>query len=182
MDTIRSLEAQLVEINKSLPKLPKGFTKWLADCAWIFTLLAVIFSIITLVMLVPVLLVALGISTVAGLGTMFAGYGFNPLITPLAWLSVLLSFVTLIISVVIESMAVSPLKQKQHRGWQLIFAVALISTAIGVVSSIVTAQLGSLIVNLVFYAIGFYVLLQVRPYFLQHAKKTASPAFKPAKK
>ncbi len=183
MDTVKSIEAQLVDLNKTLPKLPAGLTKWLADYGWLLVLISVILSIMTLVTLVPLLLLAFGVSTAVGVGNLFAGYGFNPAIAPLAWLSISISFVTLLFAIVVEAMAITPLKNKQHRGWQLIFIVMLVSTALSIVASIVTLQPGSLVINLVVYAIGFYVLFQLRPHFMPQATTSKkAPAYKPAQK
>ncbi len=182
MDTVKSIEKQLIELNKGLPKLPTGLTKWLADYGWIIVLIGVIFAIMALVTLVPLLLVAFGVSTAVGVGNLFGGYGFSPLIGSLAWLSMSVSFVNFVILIILEAMAVTPLKNKQYRGWQLIFIAYLISLALGVITSIVTANISSLLTNLVVFAIGAYVLFQIRPHFVPHAKNVAKPAFKPAKK
>lgn len=186
METIESLEKQLADINKGLPKLPAGLTKWLADYGWLLTLIGVVLGALGLLALIPVALVAFGLSTAVGVGYGISGYGFNPLVSSLAWLSILLSLINLILIIVIEAMAISPLKAKQHRGWQLIFLASLVSFVFSVASDLIAMELGSLVFGLLVYAIGFYVLFQLRPHFLPHTardKKTeTTPAFKAAQK
>lgn len=182
MDTVKSLEKQLLEVNKGLPKLPAGLTKWLADNGWLLVLIGIVFSITALVMVVPLMLIAFGISTTVGVGNMMSGYGFTPLIGSLAWLSTSLSFVNFLIIIVLEAKAVTPLKNKLIRGWQLIFIASLINLAFSVFTNIVTGSLSSLILGLIVYAFGFYVLAQLHPHFVPHAAtKDKKPAFKAAK-
>lgn len=183
MEMIASLEKQLADINKSLPKLPAGLTKWLADYGWLLVLIGVALSILALIALVPAALVVFGFSTAIGVGSGIAGYGFNPLVSSLAWLNVLLSIANLLVVVALEAMAIAPLKDKKHRGWQLIFIASLVSLVVSIVSSLITQEFSSLVLSLVWSAIGFYVLFQIRPHFMGHTaknEKTAHVADKPA--
>lgn len=186
MEIVDSLEKQLVETNKGLPKLPAGLTKWLADYGWLLTLISVVLGALSLLALIPAALLAFGLSTAVGVGYGLSGYGYSPLVSSFAWLSILLSLVNLILIIVIEAMAISPLKAKKHRGWQLVFIASLISLIFSVASNLVTMQLSSLVVGLVAYALGLYVLFQLRPHFLPHTahdkKAEHKPAFKPAEK
>lgn len=185
METVNALEKQLEGVNKGLPKLPKGLTQWLADYAWLLVLIGVVLSVLSLLALIPAALIAFGFSTAVGLGYGISGYGFNPLVSSLGWLNVLLSLANLVIVVILEALAVGPLRTKKHRGWQLIFTASLVSVAFSVVTSLVMMQLNSLIFSLIWMAIGLYILFQVRPHFLPHAatkqaKTTNKPEFKAA--
>ena len=176
MDTVRTLENQLVEFNKGLPKLPKGLTAWLAEYGWIFVLIGVVLSVLSLVTIVPTISTIIGVSSLLN----FQSYGFYTL----GWLSLLLSIVNLLIVIYLEGVAIAPLKDKKYRGWTLIFIASLVSIVFGVAGSLITLQLGSLVVGVLFYAIGLYVLFQVREHFVAHTTKekvaTTKPAFKAA--
>ncbi|MBH2007007.1 hypothetical protein I8H83_00180 [Candidatus Saccharibacteria bacterium] len=178
METVRTLEKQLVEINKGLPKLPKGLTKWLADYGWLLVLIGVVLSVLSLFTVVPALLTALGILSLVGAQYGIFGYGLDLF----GWLSAILSIVNLLIVIYLEAVAISPLKDKKYRGWELIFIASLVSITLGAIGSIITLALGSLLVTLVFYAIGLYFLFQVREHFAPHALKekvvTTKPEFK----
>ena len=183
METVTSIEQQLVKINKDLPKLPKGLTKWLAEYAWLLTLIGVVLSVLTLLAFVPLLLTVFGVLSVANLSLGLAGYPNTYGSDALGWFSIIVSIVSSLIVLYLEATAITPLKAKQYRGWQLLFCASLISLALTVVSDIITMQVGSIIMSLVFSAIGFYILFQLRPYFASAETKTADkkPAFKASK-
>lgn len=175
METVRTLERQLVEINKGLPKLPKGLTKWLADYGWLLVLIGVVLSVVTLFTIVPALLTTLGIMSFVGVQYGIYGYGLDVL----GWLSVILSIVNLLVVIYLEAVAISPLKAKKYRGWELIFIASLVSIVLGAIGSIITLEIGSLVVTIVFYAIGLYFLFQLRDHFAPHVAKEKITAKKP---
>lgn len=183
METVKSIEQQLIKINQDLPKLPKGLTKWLAEYAWLLTLIGVVLSVMTLLAFVPIVLTAFGVVSTANLGLGLAGYNTTYGFDMLGWLGMIVSIVSALIVLYLEAIAITPLRIKQYRGWQLLFFASLVSLALTVVSDIIAMQIVSIIMSLVFSAIGFYILFQLRPYFVPAATKTTEkkPAFKPSK-
>lgn len=182
METVKSLEKQLADINKGLPKLPAGLTKWLAEYGWLLVLIGVVLSVMSLFALVPLLLVAFGIIGVFGAQYGYAGYDVA---SQLGWLSASISIISLLIVLYLEVVAISPLKAKKYRGWELIFIANLVSLGLGIIGSIIALQFASIIWSLVLSAIGFYILFQLRPHFLPHTAKDkvahdTKPEFKPA--
>lgn len=57
--------------------------------------------------------------------------------------------------------AFSPLRRRVARGWTLLFWVEVL----GVVSSVLSLSVGSVVVGVIIAAIVFYFLFQVRPYY-----------------
>lgn len=183
METVKSIEKQLVDVNKGLPKLPTGFTKWLANYGWLLVLIGVVLSVMSLIALVPLLLIAFGI-----IGVFDAQYGYvgYDVASQLGWLSTSISVISLLVVLYLEAIAISPLKAKKYRGWELIFIANLISLGLSIIGSIIALQFASIVWALFLSAIGFYVLFQIRPHFVAHAadapKTTKKPGFKPAAK
>lgn len=187
METVKSIETKLVDINKGLPQLPISLTKWLADYAWLLVLIGVVLSVMSLFVLVPLLLAAFGLASLIGVG-----FGLPSYMTygQLGWLNVLLSVGNLLIVLYLEATAIAPLKDKKYRGWQLIFIANLVSLALGMATSIIALQPESVLWSLLSAAIVFYVLLQVRSYFVAATTKdtvhkpdlkAAKPKAKPTK-
>lgn len=174
METVRMIEKQLVEINKGLPKLPRGLTKWLAEYGWLLVLIGVILSVLSLFILLPTLLTVLGVLSITD-NIFGLNYGFGTL----SWISFLVTLIATVIVTYLEAVAITPLKTKQYRGWELVFIAGLVSVASSIISSVISLEAGSLVVSLMFYAVGLYVLFQVREYFVPHTAKDKQPTKKP---
>lgn len=174
MEAVRTIEKKLVEINKGLPKLPKDMTAWLANYAWLLVLLGVTVSILSLFTILPVLLGALGLVSVIEAQYGLSRYGLDAA----GWLSVVLSIINLLIVICLEILAIAPLKRKNYRGWELIFIASLVSIIVGIAGSIIVMQPGSLVLSLVVYGIGLYVLFQVREHFAPHVTKNTKASDK----
>ncbi len=72
----------------------------------------------------------------------------------------------LAVEAVLMLLAFSPLKNRQRRGWELLFLVSLLQIAYAVVSIFMyNYGVGSFVLNLIGAAIGFYFLFQIRDYY-----------------
>ncbi|MEO6508537.1 MAG: hypothetical protein ABIO02_01160 [Patescibacteria group bacterium] len=123
---------------KKAPALPKNIKDILVAIIPWFTLIGVIFSI-------PLLLAALGLSA---------------FVLPFAAAAVHNNFITLVlllVTVILEAMAISGLMKRQRQGWEYLFYANLV----GILSTILTLSVGG-IIGLV---LGFYILFQVREYY-----------------
>lgn len=140
---------------KDVPHLPKGLTKWLAENAWWLTIVGVvlsvfaIFGVLATMMAGSVVLAAVG---AVGLGGML-------------FVSSLITLVGMGVSVVLEGMAIAPLKVLKKRGWDLLFLSLLVSVVLGIVGSVVTVNIVGILFGLIGAAIGAYVMLELRHYF-----------------
>jgi hypothetical protein len=142
---------------KDVPHLPKGFTKWLAENSWWLTIVGVVFSVIGAFGLLAAMTAGSALMVVVGapaLGGMF-------------FISTLISLIGIGVSVVAEVMAITPLKAMKKRGWDLMFFVLLVSVAMGLLGSLLSANVGGILFGLIGAAIGAYVLLELKHYFVK---------------
>ena len=156
MQQLAGLEDGLNTFFKGLPHLPKEWRHWLADNVWWLVLIGVVLGAFGILGLVPVVL---GIS-------IFTGIVAGPAAGALVIITGIVNMAVLVVSVVLESMAVTPLKAKQKRGWDLLFLVSLVAFAGSVLNAIITGNIGHILGLLVGTLIGLYLLFEVRMYFV----------------
>jgi hypothetical protein len=160
MQQVEKIEKMVATWMKDMPHLPKGLTKWLAENAWWLVIIGVVLSVLSLLMALTALTVGsvvLGTLGAAALGgTLFVG--------------ALISLVGSAASAVIEGLAISPLKVMNKKGWDLLFLSVLVGFAGAVVSSLIGMNIMGVVWAAVAAAISFYVLLEVKPYFVGAAK------------
>lgn len=157
--------------SAGLPHLPKSGQKWLGDNAWWLALIGAVFSVLGLIALVPLFLAALAITSIATTATL----GYSAVATTysgLYWLAALISIVSYIATTVLLIMAISPLKVKAKRGWQLLFWSYLINFAFAVVSDLISLSIFGIIGAVIVTAIAGYFLFEIRGEF-GAAKKLA---------
>lgn len=141
------------DVFKTLPKLPRGLVEFFVKVSPYLALLGAILSLIS--------------SPVLGLLTIMTLITLNPLIV----ITTLISAVLALVVAVILFMAYNPLKNRQQSGWMFLFWVTIINavqTALGLVYSP-----SGIIGSLVFLAISFYVLFQMRPWYKSTGKVVA---------
>ena len=156
MQQLAGLEDGLNTFFKGLPHLPKEWRHWLADNVWWLVLIGVVLGAFGILGLVPVVL---GIS-------IFTGIVAGPAAGALVIITGIVNMAVLVVSVVLEAMAVTPLKAKQKRGWDLLFLVSLVAFAGSVLNAIITGNIGHILGLLVGTLIGLYLLFEVRMYFV----------------
>ena len=107
-------------------------------------------SILMLVIALPALLLAFGLTTItlpfAYVNGLHTGFSFS--------FTALFSLATLIL----EAIAIPGLFKRTKQSWQFMFYASLVS----ILSSIFSFNLGSLIIG---GAISFYILFQIKPYY-----------------
>ncbi|HUC79057.1 MAG TPA: hypothetical protein VMQ58_02340, partial [Candidatus Saccharimonadales bacterium] len=82
------------------------------------------------------------------------------------WLfAIYISIALLILTIVVEVMAISPLKELKKKGWDLLFLAYLISIAWGVISAILNIDISSLISAVISAVIGAYLLFEIKSHF-----------------
>lgn len=173
MQQLAPLEDAIAKVHKDLPHLPKGLTKWLVENAWWLVIIGV----------------ALGVFAVLGtIATMLAGSLLVGALVGAAmggalFLSSTISLLVMAATIVLEAMAIQPLKDKQKRGWNLLFLASLVGIAGGLVSSLFSGPWG--IVNGIIWtavgaAISFYILFELRVHYVG-AKVATEPTVVPPK-
>lgn len=178
METISKLEKTIAGWYKQLPfHLPAEGRKWLAENAWWLVLIGVVVSVFGLLGMLRTILWAGEVSN-SVLGNVAAYYGvatYNPWTDGSLWISL----ASLAIILVLEAMAINPLKLRKKRGWDLMFLTMLVSAASALVTAVVTISLYSILLAAVGLAIGGFFLFEVREQF---GTKTAESGSTKAKK
>lgn len=156
MQQLSGLENSLATLFKGLPHLPKDWRHWLADNAWWLALIGVAFGCLGILGLVPVVL---GIS-------IFTGIIAGPAAGALVIITGIVNMAVLVVSVALEAMAITPLKAKQKRGWDMLFLVSLVTFTGAVLNALITGNVDHIVGLIIGTLIGLYVLFEVRMYFV----------------
>lgn len=164
MKLLTKLEHYILRIIRDLPHLPIGVRKWVSENIWWVAIVIAILSTLSAVLsLFAVLGLLTALSTVAG--TYYAASTF------VAWgvVTALVSFVFAAVQAGLLFMAVNPLKERNKKGWVLLFAAWLLGIISTVVSAILTLNpfgfITSLLFGALFAAIWGYILFEIHSQF-----------------
>lgn len=137
--------AKVEDLFKSLPHLPAGIVEFFVKIAPWMALIGAVLSLLA--------------GPILGLLSVFSLLTLNPLVV----LSVLLAAVISIVTAVMLFMAFNPLKNREYKGWLLIFW----SDVLGAIMMIfdIIANRGAGLGSIVFTLIGFYILFEMKPAF-----------------
>lgn len=169
MESIHKLENTIEGWLKPLPRLPADWRKWIANNVWWIVLVGVILSVLGVLMLVAAVFTAM--STAGTITSIYSAYniGVTQVYTGWWYAASIASLAFLALTIVINAMAITPLKAQSKKGWDLLF----LTFVVGVVSSIVSIVLNfstysvitSIITSAIGIAIGAYFLFEIRSYF-----------------
>ncbi|MEK9176515.1 MAG: hypothetical protein AAB520_03665 [Patescibacteria group bacterium] len=115
-----------------------------------------------LVTIAPWLSLVFGVLTVIG---SLSAFGVGAVYSPFYAMAGVSPVFLMIIGVVgliqgaIMVLAFAPLRKRSLRGWNLLF----LSEIVAIVSSVISINVGSIVMAVVFAAIAFYLLFQVKP-------------------
>ena len=159
MQQLAPLEEAIAKVHKDLPHLPKGLTTWLVENAWWLVIIGVALGMFGV----------LGTITTLAAGSLLVGSLAEAAAGGALFLSGTISLVVMIATIIIEAMAIQPLKVRQKRGWNLLFLASLVGIAGGLVSSLFSGPWG--IVNGIIWtavgaAISFYILFELRVHYV----------------
>jgi hypothetical protein len=143
-DTLNQLDSILTEyLVKKAPAIPTSAKEIIVKYAPYISLVIILFSL-------PAILFALGLgallSPFAFLGGLRYGFSFS------------LTSLVLLITIVLDIIALPSLFKREFFGWKMLYY----STLIGAVHSLLNFQLGNLIIGT---AISLYILFQVKNYY-----------------
>lgn len=150
MELIGNIERRVAEWCKPLPRLPKFVRVWLVDNSWWMTIVLAAAGIVGALGSFSALL-----SNVSTLGSPVVGYYASS--TFLVWATVR-SIIALALSATMATclvFAVTPLRERQKRGWTLLFTALLVSAVMLVVNAVMTLNALGFITELIFG--GFFL-------------------------
>lgn len=154
---LTKLERIVLGWLKGLPHLPVVVRHWLGSNIWWIVAIATALTGIAVLGLVIALF-----ANLSALTAPFVSYYASP--TFITWVVVktLIALVFTALGGVLLGMAIMPLKEKQKKGWVLLFGVLLLSVVSAVVNAILTLNAFGFITSILFSIIG----LAVSAYFL----------------
>lgn len=172
MEFLSQIERTVLGWIKSIPHLPDTVRKWLGDNVWwLVAVAAVLCGIAALGFLVGLL------GQFTTLATTAVSYYASS--TFVAWVMVqtAVAFVFTALEAALLGFAIMPLKEKQKKGWVLVFAALLLCLISVVVNAILTLNtLGfvtSIMFGVVMLAIWAYFLFEIHGEFA-HVERTKS--------
>lgn len=129
-------------------QLPAGAKEWIVKYGpWISLVLLILGAIV----LVPLLILALGITAV---NLPFAAMAGGVSTTPFGWAGIILGLAVL----VMQGIAIPGLLKRQLSGWKMVYYAEIVS----IVSTLIRGDIISAIFALV---IGMFILFQIRSYY-----------------
>lgn len=165
MELVKKLETKLADVYKGAPALPKKAKDAIVEY-WPY---------VVLVLGVLQLLAAWALwglidkygEVETFVNTLSAYYGGGTVgLSSSDKMIIYVGIGLLVVEAVLMLMAFSPLKNRQRRGWELLFLVSLLQVVYAVVNIFMyNYGVGSFIMNLIGAAIGFYFLFQIRDYY-----------------
>lgn len=169
MGAIKTLEDNLAKVFKGLPPLPEDFKKWLAEYAWVFALIGVVFGAISsFILMTGVIFVTAVVSPAYTNNFYVAEVAEVRHSIALAWVAL----IALVAYAIILGLAVSKLKAKSKAGWDLLFIGLLFLVAYDVFYWLQYPRaVFSFIWSLLWAGVSMYILFQIRDKFSH--KKTA---------
>jgi len=146
---LNQLEAVLDEyLVKKAPALPNNIKELIVQFApWLIGL--------GLLMSLPAVLALIGVGSLFGSFSYLGYYGYR--VGGFGG-SYMISMIFMVISLVLEAMALPGLFAKSRKGWQMLFYATLVSA----VSSLLSFNIGGLIIGTL---LGMYLLFQVKSYY-----------------
>lgn len=161
MQIVHKLETKVAQWLKNAPHLPPEFRKWLAENSWWLTLIGVIIGALAIFPLLSLTIFASGLTATFSAYYPYAYGAQSGLVQASLWTS--LGFYVVV--VVLEALAVSPLKNMKKSGWDLLFLTLLVSVTSSIVNVVLTYSLGGLFGAALAAVIGSYVLFEIRGHF-----------------
>ena len=179
MELLTKLEQQVLKWAKGVPHLPTPARKWLGDNVWWIALVGAILTGI------GILFAFVGlIGVISVLGTPAASYFATTTFTSWAIVTGVVGLVFSVIEGLLLATAITPLKEKQKKGWVLLFVLWLVSAVSVVVNAILSLNPFGFVLGLLFGAIWLaitgYFLFEIHGQFahverskgVKHAKKS----------
>jgi magnesium-transporting ATPase (P-type) len=167
MSAVADLEKTLDDVYKKAPALPESGRKLIVEwLPWI----TLVFGVLTLWSAFWLWQWAHALDKWVDLAnSVSSAYGGAIAATGRMNFFVWLSLGAMLVQAVIYLMASSPLKDRNKKGWDLLFYAGLVSLAVGLIGVFIGGSYGGfsrLFGTLLGSAIGFYFLFQIRSYYL----------------
>jgi hypothetical protein len=182
MQLLHTLETTIRGWIINVPHLPDAARTWLGSNAWWIAAIVVIINGITLLFglfrLFTLMALMESVSSVYYVdNTAYAAWGI---------VTGLISFVISVLALVLTALSITPLQEKQKKGWVLLFAAWLVNIAGSMIGAILSFNPFTFILSLLFTAvlaaIAGYFLFEIHDQFAHEAKIVKKTTKKSSKK
>lgn len=179
MEFLAKIERAALQWAKDIPHLPVTTRKWLGENVW---WLAAIGAVISGIVVIAYVLALLGRIFA------FAAFDVSPVIVTWMIISTIVSIVFAAVTCVLLGAAVTPLRERQKKGWVLLFAVWLVSVIGVVLTSVITLDafefMKNAIMGVLLLAISGYLLFEIHSQFahVERSKGVKEPKAAPSDK
>ena len=179
--TIIRLLRGIIEMNKSidiiedfiekslskLPHLPERFKKWLSTNFWIIILVGLLLSCLAVIFMIVYLIQ--NISMIGAYPRFVYGLYSVNLSYHSGWniFTDIISIIFMTGTIILISLSIKPLMNSQKKGWKLLFYALLLQAVAIIINAILSLNILSLIYGLIGFAIGSYLLFEVKSYFVK---------------
>lgn len=157
MEVLAKFERAVLGWLKGIPHLPVNARKWLGNNIW---WIVIVFTVLTGLAILGLLLTLFG--NVSALASPYVGYFVSSTFVVWAIVTGLVSLVFLVLEGLLLAFSITPLKEKQKKGWVLLFGIWLVGAVSVVVNAVLTLNPLTFVTNLIFGALW----LAVTGYFL----------------
>jgi FtsH-binding integral membrane protein len=157
MELLTKLEKTVFGWFKSVPDLPTEARKWLGDNAWWIVIVGTVLAVMSILGSLATLN-----TRVSLLDTVAASYYVSSAASTWIIVTDIVALAFLVLQTLLLVIAIQPLKEKQKKGWVLLFAAWLISA----VALIVNAMLGLSVINFIISVLFGAIWVAVTGYFL----------------
>lgn len=145
MKFISQLERTVLGWLKNVPHLPQSARQWIADNVWWVAVIGAVLSGLGALGLL------LGVSeSLSALNNPYVAYYASATFVTWVIIKSIVSMIFIAATCILLAVAITPLKEKQKKGWVLLFAAWLLAALSVVVSAILTLNPFGLITNLIF--------------------------------
>lgn len=175
MEFVNKLERLMLGWLKNVPHLPVAARKWLGENVWWIVLIVTIISALGF-------LGALGgfFTYLSLIGASSSAYYINTTYTSVALLNSAVSLAFLAATVALLAFSIKPLKERQKKGWVLLFFTLLVEALSIVVGAVLSFSVGAFIIQILFgaigVAIGAYFITEIHSQFAHPVKHTEKKA------
>lgn len=168
MRYINKIEKTLSLWHRGFPHLPKRAHDWIVENMWWMALATVIILVSGLFLLIPLLFTALALAPTVNIATPYVPYYHTVL--GLTWVGLTVFVASFLAAAVLVSLAVSMLREKMKRGWDLAFYALLASSLLNIIGAALMYSPVILVNVIVSALVGYYLLFEIRDMLPQRHK------------
>lgn len=164
MQYLSSIEDTVAGWYKNFPQPPRVFKRWLVDNVW-------------WVIVINVFLGTLGLLATVKDASM-SGINFSltlpGIFSTMDQAAASITFLIALVVVILNAVAISPLRNKYKIGWKLLFAALILSVLSLAIGVVLTFDVGAFISGAISSVIVGYLLFSFRDQYVVHSIKSSS--------